>query len=299
MRLQISNDLTGFQSMPEQIELDFLMPNACLITLKCSRDQTLSDVRDKLWYEAKLLSKRVPSIMKLKPAEHYTFASVSQDAKDVEFFDYSKRLCELNLGFMFFKLVEIEGNMDEKAYNADLAKATGLYVNELDRESNLVSNSEMSDLRAELFNLLRSHLTKSNEKEQELDVLMEILNISYNPNLELDVSLLDSTGFITRDVRGMSLTGPAEINRLTINVHVLEVGQSEYLTYNLKNIPFELTPTDLVSIIIRNKLEHPGSMSKQEVNEAVERFKHLYVLNVCGCDEIIYGSKHTIGSYKV
>jgi phosphatidylinositol-4,5-bisphosphate 3-kinase len=297
MKLELSSELMGFQTMPEIVELDCLMPNGCLISLNCSREQTLADIKSKVWHEAKLLSKRIPSIMKLKPPENYAFMSVSQEAKDVEFFDYSKRLCDLNLAFMFFKLVEIEGDMEEKAFNSDLAKATGLYVNELDGESSLKGNGEISDFRLELFFLLRDHLVKSCEKSQQLDILTDILNCSYSPNLELDASLLDPTGLLTNNVHKISLG--SDSNKLDINIHVLEVGQSEYLTYNLKNIPFQLTPIDLVSIIIRTKLEQQGSMNAHDTNESVEKFKHLYVLNVCGCDEIFFGDKHTIGSYKV
>jgi hypothetical protein len=60
--------------------------------------------------------------VKLKQMDSYLLVSVGQEAKLVEYYDYSKRLCDLKLFYTFFKIIEIEGDLQEKTFNSDLSK---------------------------------------------------------------------------------------------------------------------------------------------------------------------------------
>ena len=79
MKLIAPTELWGFYSMPPIVELDFLMPDGGFLTLKCNREQTLHEIREHLWIEARSVAKALK--LQLKPADAYTLQSVAQDAK--------------------------------------------------------------------------------------------------------------------------------------------------------------------------------------------------------------------------
>ncbi len=60
------------------------------------------------------------------------FVSVTQDAEREEFYDESRRLCDLRLHHPVLKLVEPKGNREEKMLNSEVAVALGLAVHEFD-----------------------------------------------------------------------------------------------------------------------------------------------------------------------
>lgn len=64
-----------------------------------------------------------------KPADYYSFSSVDRDAKLVEYYDYTLRLCDLNLIHWFFRMFEIEGNLEERLKNSEIGKSMVLYSN--------------------------------------------------------------------------------------------------------------------------------------------------------------------------
>jgi hypothetical protein len=76
-------------------------------------------VRNKVW---QVLEKQVDLGPELKSPDNYVFSSVDLDANLVEYYDYSKKLSELKLFNYFFKLVESQGNIEEKLFNSHLSK---------------------------------------------------------------------------------------------------------------------------------------------------------------------------------
>ena len=115
-------------SMPSTLCVDFLLPNGLVISLEFEREVTLKAVRDKLWIEVKKCHySSAGLIAKLKSIDHYLLVSVSQDAKTVEYYDYSKRLCDLKLFYTFFRVVEIQGDLQEKTYYSNLSSNRSFY----------------------------------------------------------------------------------------------------------------------------------------------------------------------------
>jgi hypothetical protein len=96
------------------------MINLILIDyLSCKRESTLEEIRNKVWKE---LEKHPDLGAELKSPDNYVFSSVNQEANLVEYYDYSKKLSELKLFNYFFKLVENQGNIEEKLFNSHLSK---------------------------------------------------------------------------------------------------------------------------------------------------------------------------------
>ena len=78
----------------------------------------MAEVKSNIWSEAK----KRPFFNKLKPADNYVLMSVGQDAQCHEYYDFTKRLCELKLFYLFFKLEETQGNLEEKMIDSNISK---------------------------------------------------------------------------------------------------------------------------------------------------------------------------------
>ena len=79
--------------------VDFLLPTGILIPLSCSEAQTMEDVKDKLWKEAK----KFP-LFGLKQPEWYTLVFVNLKAEQEECLDESQRLCNVQMYKPLFKV---------------------------------------------------------------------------------------------------------------------------------------------------------------------------------------------------
>lgn len=80
------------------------------------RDSRLSKIKETLWQN---LSKFAHEF---KSPENYTLSSVNRNAETVEFLsNHDEKLSDLNLVHNFFRVTEIEGNIQEKLFNSDLS----------------------------------------------------------------------------------------------------------------------------------------------------------------------------------
>lgn len=87
-----------------------------LDSLGVDRDVRLSNVRKTLWQN---LSKFANDF---KSPENYALSSVNQNAETVEFLNnHDEKLSDLKLPHSFFRVTEIEGNIEEKLFQADLS----------------------------------------------------------------------------------------------------------------------------------------------------------------------------------
>lgn len=280
--------------MSDIIDLDILLPNGLFINIEFGREASLADVRHKVWEEVNKLSMQNSGLSFLKKSiNDYIFTSVSQDAKNIEYYDYSKKLCDLKLFFTFFKLIEAHGNLEEKSFNSDLSKTVGLYVNEIEQ----INDEEIIDFRLVLFKEIKlnfdanaSRLEKSDDDEDKTKIC-HLIECLYAPYLEIDPSMLD-INIINSKMNSIHLNE----RKIEINVHISELNQPE-ITYHL-NMPLSYTPTDIITYIIKTKMKNLDQ-SERQINSIVERYRDTYMLNVCGCDEVFYGNKYKIGSYKV
>jgi phosphatidylinositol-4,5-bisphosphate 3-kinase len=286
-------EITNRYSMPSTIDVDCLLPNGFLISLNCSRETTLNELKQMVWKEFKKSFCSIDNQFDLKTSENYIFTSVTQEAKTIEYFDLMKRLCDLRLFCPFFQLIEIQGNLEEKALNSDLSKAIGLYISEIEQ----FKDSELVEFRLELFKFLSS--LKQNEKQKtQSDKLNEYLQFSYSANLDLDNIMLDVD--VSKTISSLCSfkigNTSSQLNKIDVNVHVSETNQPQ-ITYQL-DVSLSNTPNEVIGEVIKAKLSGMHQSHKQ-INQVVEKYKDKYLLNVCGCDEVLYGNEHKIGSYKV
>ena len=272
----------------------------------------------------------------LKSASSYVLASVSVTAaaaaadKLVEYYDTSKRLCDLELVVAFFQLLEERGDVPERAYHAALGKTLaaddtghtsspspgGLHLNEIEQ----IRDAELLHFRLSLFRSLQCTY-QTNDGDGDGDNDNKSIEYFYAPNLEIEAALLDvslSSSLLLADSLGHISLSAYEQERSLVHVcvHVLETGDPRptETTYPLK-VKLSATPSALIALVIRAKLASHSSHSSsstssthisddtaaeesEETQLIVSQYRDAYVLGVCGCDEVLYGGRHKLLAYK-
>ncbi|MGH0154604.1 UNVERIFIED_CONTAM: hypothetical protein FKN15_031362 [Acipenser sinensis] len=114
-----SGELWGIHLMPPRILVDCLLPNGMILTLECLREATLITIKHELFKEAR----KYPLHHLLQDETSYIFVSVTQEAEREEFYDETRRLCDLRLFQPFLKVIEPVGNREEKILNREIAEA--------------------------------------------------------------------------------------------------------------------------------------------------------------------------------
>lgn len=102
--------------MPPSILVECLLPNGMILTLECLREATLITVKHELFKEAR----KYPLYHLLQEESSYIFVSVTQEAEREEFYDETRRLCDLRLFQAFLKVIEPVGNREEKILNREI-----------------------------------------------------------------------------------------------------------------------------------------------------------------------------------
>uniref|UniRef100_A0A3Q2FNV0 phosphatidylinositol-4,5-bisphosphate 3-kinase n=1 Tax=Cyprinodon variegatus TaxID=28743 RepID=A0A3Q2FNV0_CYPVA len=142
-----SGELWGMHLMPPSILVDCLLPNGMILTLECLREATLVTVKHELFKEAR----KYPLYHLLQEESSYIFVSVTQEAEREEFYDETRRLCDLRLFQAFLKVIEPVGNREEKILNREIGFAIGMPICEFD----LVKDSEVQDFRRNILNVCK------------------------------------------------------------------------------------------------------------------------------------------------
>lgn len=115
-----SGELWGIHLMPPRILVDCLLPNGMILTLECLREATLITIKHELFKEAR----KYPLHHLLQEETSYIFVSVTQEAEREEFYDETRRLCDLRLFQPFLKVIEPVGNREEKILNREIGKTS-------------------------------------------------------------------------------------------------------------------------------------------------------------------------------
>ncbi|XP_069182358.1 phosphatidylinositol 4,5-bisphosphate 3-kinase catalytic subunit alpha isoform isoform X2 [Procambarus clarkii] len=128
------------------IILDCLLPNSIIIPLTCHRDVTLSKLKSEIWQEAK----KYPLYRVLGLPEEYILVGVTQDAEQEEFWDESRRLCDLRLFSPILKIVEPRGSKEEKILNYEISLAIGRSVHDLED----LKDAELQEFRRNIIEVV-------------------------------------------------------------------------------------------------------------------------------------------------
>jgi hypothetical protein len=278
-----SNDIFQYNSTSEYIEIDFLLPNGLLISLDFNRETTLKEIRRQLY---KIIETDFD--LHISPTDNYIFTSINEEAENVEFYDYNKKFSELKVfgELAFFKLVKNEGDVSEKLLNHELSNVCGLNVDEIDA----LKEEELIEYRLELFKIVRDRLLKE-DKLNSIKNNLAAFEAKYAPNLEIDSDHLKTGNGVVSQKQQLHKNDISQIG-----IKIIEVGKKFTMEAMEFDVPLEWTP----SMVIEEYIVKNDATKMVNLNELVEGFnRQNLVLNIIGCEEIMFGNQHKLGAYKV
>ncbi len=275
-----SSDIFQFNTTPEYINIDFLLPNGLIISLDFNRETTLKEIRRHLY---KVIETELD--LHISPTDSYTFTSINEEAEFVEFYDYKKKFSELKLfgDVAFFKLIKNEGDVSEKLSNLELSNVCGLNIEEIDS----LKEEELIEYRLELFKIVRQRLLKE-EKLNSIKNNLAAFEAKFAPDLEIDSDQLKIDNNNTNQKQWHNVSH--------IEIKIIEVDRKLNMEAMDFEVPLVWTPSKVIEDYI-NKI-HPTKT--RYLNELVEGYKrHNLVLNIIGSEEIMFGNQHKLAAYKV
>ncbi|XP_077998309.1 phosphatidylinositol 4,5-bisphosphate 3-kinase catalytic subunit alpha isoform-like [Glandiceps talaboti] len=264
-----SGELWGLHLMPPKVGVDCLLPTGIFITLECVREATLASIKSHLFKEAK----KYPLFRLLQEENAYIFVSITQDAEREEFYDESRRLCDLRLFQPILKVIEPEGNREEKMLNYDIALALGMSTAEFDS----LKDPEVIDFRRNILYMCKD-VIDHREAGGNLSQAMHV----YPPSVESSADLPDH------------LAKKLDKGQIIVQIWVISAAGDKQ-KYTIK-INHNALPEDVIAETIRKKTRSMD-LTQQQQQRCVDEYKGTYVLKVCGCDEYLLGT-YPITQYK-
>ena len=160
-----TSDLTG------GVQVDFLLPTGILVPIDCKGTQTMEEIKDTLWTQAKQL----PLFDRVRRPEWYTLVFVNRQAEQEECWDESQRLCDIRWYKPLFKLVEKKGDSDEKVFASKIGWLTGKCL----RDFEAVDDPAVDDFRMSMLEKCKLAIEARNAGSFEEKVLY-----CYPPDIE-------------------------------------------------------------------------------------------------------------------
>uniref|UniRef100_A0A8C2H616 Zgc:158659 n=1 Tax=Cyprinus carpio TaxID=7962 RepID=A0A8C2H616_CYPCA len=171
-----SGELWGLHLMPPRILVDCCLPNGILVSLECLREAPLTSIKQQLFSEAR----KYPLHHLLQEESCYIFVGVTQEAEREEFYDETRRLCDLRLFHPILKVIEPLGNREEKILNREIGFAIGMPICEFE----LVKDPEVQDFRRNILSVCREAV----EEREGGGAHTQALYV-YPPNVESSADL--------------------------------------------------------------------------------------------------------------
>uniref|UniRef100_A0A5F8GEL2 Phosphatidylinositol 4,5-bisphosphate 3-kinase catalytic subunit alpha isoform n=1 Tax=Monodelphis domestica TaxID=13616 RepID=A0A5F8GEL2_MONDO len=265
-----SGELWGIHLMPPRILVECLLPNGMIVTLECLREATLVTIKHELFKEAR----KYPLHQLLQDETSYIFVSVTQEAEREEFFDETRRLCDLRLFQPFLKVIEPVGNREEKILNREIGFAIGMPVCEFD----MVKDPEVQDFRRNILNVCKEAVDLRDVHAPHSRALYV-----YPPNVESSPEL------------PKHIYNKLDKGQIIVVIWVIVSPNNDKQKYTLK-INHDCVPEHVIAEAIRKKTRSM-LLSSEQLKLCVLEYQGKYILKVCGCDEYLL-EKYPLSQYK-
>ncbi|XP_043926378.1 phosphatidylinositol 4,5-bisphosphate 3-kinase catalytic subunit alpha isoform [Protopterus annectens] len=265
-----SGELWGIHLMPPKIYVDCLLPNGMIVNLECLREATLVTIKHELFKEAR----KYPLHQLLQDESSYIFVSVTQEAEREEFYDETRRLCDLRLFQPILKVIEPVGNREEKIQNREIGFAIGMPICEFD----IVKDSEVQDFRRNILNVCKEAVDI-----RDADAPHSRALYVYPPNVESSPEL------------PKHIYSKMEKGQIIVVIWVIVSPNNDKQKYTLK-INHDCVPEQVIAEAIRKKTRSM-LLSPEQLKMCVMEYQGKYILKVCGCDEYLLG-KYPLSQYK-
>ena len=151
-------------------------------------------------------------------ASAYIFVSITQDAEKEEFYDESRRLCDLRLFQPILKLVEPEGNLDEKIANSEICQAMGIHTNDFDE----ISDAEVIYCRRNFFHYIADCFHERNADGCKSQALYKFPpEVEDNPHLPPSMMAKLDRGYVKIAIWFLSDTFDKQKHTIAVKVIVI------------------------------------------------------------------------------
>ena len=137
----------GSDAPVDAVQVDFLLPTGVLIVLHCGPKQSLEEIKEVLWDQAKEL----PLFNRLKQPEWYTLVFVNLKAEQEECLNEADRICDLQMYRPLFKVMEKKGDHEEKMLGTKITWLIGKCLKDFDNSR----DPEVTDFRVSMVDKCR------------------------------------------------------------------------------------------------------------------------------------------------
>ncbi|XP_060062464.1 phosphatidylinositol 4,5-bisphosphate 3-kinase catalytic subunit alpha isoform-like [Ylistrum balloti] len=266
-----SGELWGHHLMPQQVLVDCLLPNGILVQLYVNRDATLESIKANVWLEAK----KFPLSHLLLDSASYIFVSITQDAEKEEFYDETRRLCDLRLFLPVLKVVEPKGNREEKMLNYEIGMTIGIPTNDF---------NEMKDLEIVTFRRNILDVCKESVDLRESAGKESLAMYAYPPNVE-------STSNLPKHLQDKLSSYD---NFIVVCIWVV-ADDGNRTKFSVK-VSHKATPITVIAETIRRRSRMMG-ITKEHAERCIDVYSTAYALKVCGSDQFLL-QEFPISQYK-
>uniref|UniRef100_A0A3Q2W4C5 phosphatidylinositol-4,5-bisphosphate 3-kinase n=1 Tax=Haplochromis burtoni TaxID=8153 RepID=A0A3Q2W4C5_HAPBU len=248
-----SGELWGLHLMPPRILVDCCLPNGMMVSLECLRETPLISIKQQLFSEAR----KYPLYHLLQEESCYIFVGVTQEAEREEFYDETRRLCDLRLFHPILKVIEPLGNREEKILNREIGFAIGMPVCEFE----MMKDPEVQDFRRSILSVCREAM----EEREGGGAHSQALYV-YPPNVESSPQL------------PQHIYSKLDKGRLIVTIWVIVSPSNSKQKYTLK-VSHDSLPEQLIAESIRKK-SRSMHLSPQQLRLCVQEYQGQYILKV-------------------
>ncbi|KAF8774814.1 Phosphatidylinositol 4 like protein [Argiope bruennichi] len=243
------------------VTLDILLPNGCFMNVTVPRDAELHEVKEEVWE----MAQRVPLFGLLRDSDSYVFQCINlSTAERDDLTEEDRRLCEIRPFQGVLRLVERQGDEEEKALHSRLNFVIGMGQREFDEQK----DPEVHDFRKQMRIFCENVSLVLGPSTWEQQVLRQYpVSIESSPDLPhyLQAKLYEGNLVLAISVEHQS-------------------SESTFKFY----VPPSINPKDLLDLVLKKKGPSIGLQGDQSQN---------FLLKICGLEEYLIGP-YPISQYK-
>ncbi|XP_018496973.1 phosphatidylinositol 4,5-bisphosphate 3-kinase catalytic subunit alpha isoform [Galendromus occidentalis] len=242
-----------------EVLVDCLLPSGIIVPLKCNREATLRQIKENLFNEAQYY----PLFFMLKEPKIYVFRSILLSSDCSEFFDETRRLCDLRLFKPMLQLVEAGSNAEEQKIEEEIHQAVGGYIRDFANED----DDEVVSFRRNIMMSCGRTVTKRDRGSVD-----DKLGYIYPPDIEVNAELPMNVALSPKGI-------------FEVNVWV-SMGNDKHDPC-LVPVTVDMTPQSLLSRTVASC----ASASR------IDFEKEPHLIKVCGMNQYLLGEQRLI-QYK-
>lgn len=238
------------------VNVDCFLPTGVVIQLQVRIEAPLSEIKSRLWREAS----NYPLFNFLKDGTNYIFVCVNQRGKQEELLDETRQLIDVRPFRPLLKLIQKQGDNEEKLFNSHIGNLIGKSLHEFDQ----MQNTEVDDFRRKY----RQFAERIACERRQLDWIGRA-TYAYPPEVEST----DPPECIEKNLM--------ENRRFLVNV-AIKNNRASIKDMHAFNVPADAYPDELLVLVLRKRGAIMGVLDLDKPCD--------YVLKIVGQESYLLGN---------